>query len=94
MGTGSRTRADQFERFMSDERENKSLSQKVSVVIACLFALVLVYILSVGPVALYCEKKHGDFAAVHQFYLPLDWLHDHTVLQRPLERYVALWGVH
>ena len=79
---------------MSDERENKSISQKVSVVIATLFALVLVYILSVGPVALYCQKTHSNPEAVRQFYLPLIWLHEHTVLRRPLEIYIELWGAH
>ena len=79
---------------MSDARENKSISQKISVAIGCLFALVLIYVLSVGPVALYCEKMHSDAPAVRQFYLPLIWLHDHTVLRRPLEMYLELWGVH
>ena len=78
---------------MSDARENKSISQKLSVVIACLFALVLVYILSMGPVALCCEKMHGEPIALRQFYLPVIWLHEHTVLRRPLEMYLELWGV-
>jgi hypothetical protein len=76
---------------MSDERESKSFSQKLSVVIGCLFALVLVYVLSIGPVALWCEKTHSDPVWVRQFYFPLIWLHNHTVLQRPLEVYLKLW---
>jgi hypothetical protein len=79
---------------MSDARESKSFFQKLCMVIVVLFTLVLVYILSIGPVVLYTEKTHGDFATIHQFYAPLDWLHDHTVLRKPLEMWVELWWAH
>jgi len=79
---------------MTEENETKSHSRTLSVVIGILVALLLVYILSVGPVALCCEKMHVNSATVRQFYLPVIWLHDNTPLQKPLEMYIELWGVH
>lgn len=79
---------------MPDEIETKSHSRTLSVAIGLLFALPLVYILSVGPVALCCAKMHVDTEMVRQVYIPVIWLHDHTVLKKPLEMYLDLWGVH
>jgi hypothetical protein len=79
---------------MNDEKESASWSQRISLAIAFLIVLLLTYILSIGPVALCCQKMHGDTMAIRQFYLPVIWLHENTVLKRPLEMYIELWGVH
>jgi hypothetical protein len=58
-----------------------------------LAALPLLYVLSMGPVALMAEKTRLPSRPVKAFYTPLIWLHDHTFLKQPLEWYVGLWGV-
>ena len=58
--------------------------------------LVLLYVSSVGPVAAITQKTSGPRGGVviRQIYAPLIWLHQHTVLKKPLEVYVGFWGVH
>lgn len=79
---------------MSDKNETESHPQGLSVVIGILFVIPLVYVLSMGPVAAASQKTPSSVSAVRQFYFPLIWLHDHTILKKPLELYAGLWGVH
>ena len=58
-----------------------------------LFAAVLplLYILSIGPAAAFFS--HSE--TVKDIYLPLIWLYENVpAVDRPLEWYVGLWGVH
>ena len=58
-----------------------------------LVALPVLYVLSIGPVVAIASKTKTWPGLSQQFYAPVIWLHDHTLLRRPLEIYVALWGV-
>ena len=55
----------------------------------------LLYVLSIGPVAALVSRTNtGRGASVlTKVYAPVIWLHEHTILKKPLEAYVELWGV-
>ena len=79
---------------MSEERRSESRLA----VAACgaLFALPILYVLSVGPVAKGIELATGNKAPpqwARDFYSPLRWVHANTPLAKPLEWYGALWGI-
>jgi hypothetical protein len=78
---------------MTEENETKSRSHGFSLVIGLLIALPLLYVLSIGPVALCAKKTSTDPQTLRVFYRPVIWLHDHTPLEKPLELYINLWGV-
>lgn len=61
--------------------------------ISCLISVVL-YVLSIAPVAAAAEVLDVPRAPVRRVYTPVIWLHDHTPLRRPLEWYMELWGLH
>jgi hypothetical protein len=79
---------------MSEEREDQSSSRKFSAAVAILLAVPLLYVLSVGPVEAVSQKIPSSRGAVRQFYAPVIWLRNNTTLQKPLDLYVGLWGVH
>lgn len=55
--------------------------------------LPLLYVLSIGPVgALTKSGSNNVLAWVRGIYAPVVWLHDHTLLKKPLEAYARLWG--
>jgi hypothetical protein len=65
-------------------------------VAAILFALCLVYILSIGPVAgilawLGIGTNPRVEACAEIFYAPHKYLHDHTPLKEPLDQYIMWW---
>lgn len=56
--------------------------------------LLMVYVLSIGPVAMlddrgYLNSRAGQY--LEMIYLPLFWAHDKTFLHKPLDVYVSLW---
>jgi len=53
--------------------------------------LVVLYVLSIGPVAGVATRRDWDVDRWMAFYRPVIWLHDHTVLKEPLEWYVHLF---
>jgi hypothetical protein len=61
--------------------------------ITFLVSLPLLYVLSIGPVAAVASRtqgfQHRDWLV--RFYAPVIWLHQHTILEGPLEAYVNLW---
>ncbi|MBM4780217.1 MAG: hypothetical protein GQE15_21145 [Archangiaceae bacterium] len=61
--------------------------------IVCLIAAAL-YVLSIAPVAAAAEVLDLPRDSVKRVYAPVIWLHDHTPLRKPLEWYMALWGLH
>lgn len=58
-------------------------------------AVPLLYVLSIGPAAALVSRNNNGRGAdvLTKVYAPVIWLHDHTVLKKPLEAYVELWGV-
>jgi hypothetical protein len=57
------------------------------------FAAILLYVLSIGPAGLIAKKTGASVVALRQFYAPVIWLHDHTLLKKPLHAYTDIWGV-
>jgi hypothetical protein len=56
--------------------------------------LPLLYVLSVGPAAVVMGRSSPGgwvFSAIGVVYSPLEWLHGHTSLDKPLEWYRDLW---
>ena len=60
------------------------------VLLGLLSLLGPLYVLSIGPAALYASMT-GQKDAVRRVYAPVIWLHDHTPLKTSLEKYVELW---
>lgn len=52
------------------------------------------YVFSIAPVAAAAEVLDLPRDSVKRVYAPVIWLHDHTPLRKPLEWYMALWGLH
>lgn len=79
---------------MSDAKETES----GSVGFLWAWGLVLIplaYFLSIGPVLLMFKNiPNPPTNALRGFYYPIVLLHDHTLLQKPIEAYCDLWGVH
>ncbi len=53
--------------------------------------LPIFYMLSIGLDALVTKGTPTGRTTVRAVYAPVIWLHDHTVLKRPLEAYVDFW---
>ena len=51
--------------------------------------MCFMYVLSIGPAALIAG---GPSPTLRTFYAPVIWLHDHTLLKKPIEVYMELWG--
>jgi hypothetical protein len=78
------------------ERELDEASGKnsgFSVFLLAFVAVLLLYVLSIGPVVKFASKNGINRNTLVTFYRPVIWLHDHTFLKKPLEAYVELWGV-
>ena len=54
-------------------------------------ALPILYFFSIGPVVFLAEKTDMYPDLLLKVYSPVVWLHDHTVLKKPLEDYVNFW---
>ena len=65
----------------------------VGVVLIVTFLMLVLYVLSIGPVAFVASRlRHHTFnRAAETFYAPLIWLSDHTPLGGPLKWYVHLF---
>ena len=74
-----------------DEESGKHSSY--SVYVLTLVAVLLLYVLSVGPVAKFAVKNGLNRNTIRWIYAPVIWLHDHTFLEKPLEGYLDIWGV-
>ena len=61
-------------------------------IVAALLLLPVFYVLSFAPVI---KFSHGYLrhSPLRQIYYPVIWLHYHTVLRKPLEEYLKLWGI-
>jgi hypothetical protein len=64
----------------------------ISIIAALIPLALLLYVLSIGP-ALYVAGIAGlPLKPFIIFYAPVIWLHEHTILQAPLEKYREMWG--
>lgn len=55
-------------------------------------AFLLLYMLSIGPANAIIEGTGQGMEAGRIIYAPIIWLHDHTPLKTPIEKYVELWS--
>ena len=60
-------------------------------VAATLLALLLLYVLSIGPVVYLHVKLKRDFTVLDPFYVPLVWVIEHSSLGEPFYEYVSWW---
>ena len=97
---------DIVDRYKRDSENARTLLQRIArarrrwfggVLGSSAGCLALFYVLSLGPVYYLDVNREVDFGcsfeALHQFYAPVYWLHDHTLLATPLHAYAAHWGV-
>jgi hypothetical protein len=71
------------------ETDEKGSHSAVGIVIAVLVLLPVLYVLSFGPVVTFLP--HQPSWVVEDIYAPVLWLHDNTILEKPLEDYVEFW---
>ena len=58
--------------------------------VVCWFLVVMLYVLSSGPVQLLIQKRLLP-RDVFWIYQPVGWLYEHTPLHKPLGMYLHLW---
>lgn len=93
MSDGTDSRQRDVSRAETPSRTS-GITSALAATFAVLVALPLLYVLSVGPVAMCVERFAPNMRRpVQAFYLPLRWLHDATPLREPLNWYVGLFGV-
>lgn len=63
----------------------------ISVRFAVLAAVLMVYALSVGPVAAITKRGWLRSSTFKQVYAPVIWLSDYTRFRKAIEAYVKLW---
>jgi hypothetical protein len=80
-----------------EESESPTARERGSGVMAATIvalALPLLYALSIGPTVWLIDRgiigASGKTVA-KAVYAPLIWAHDHTFLEKPIERYIGLW---
>ncbi len=75
------------------QKPNESANfRPLAAVLLMLFLAPVLYVLSIGPVVALVQQTGQSHDAVEAIYAPVIWLHDHTPLKEPLERYGKLWG--
>jgi hypothetical protein len=77
---------------MAEDIESNNRGRAFAVVGTLVIVPPLLSVLSIGPVAAITNKTSYQSAA-RQFYQLVIWLHENTVLKRPLEVYVSFWGI-
>ena len=73
---------------------NASLIKKWVLITAACLSWLSIYVLSIGPVVAIIEYNNFDKDFARPFYEPVIWLHDETLLEKPLEWYSEIWGWH
>lgn len=73
-------------------RDDNTPKPKYGGIVAAGLLLPLFYLLSFGPVMKFTHPS-DRLVVLRRVYLPVDWLHDHTILKKPLEQYAKLWGL-
>ncbi len=80
----------------SDESHGMSLGLRALMGFSLVIVIVLLYILSVGPIGLLYERMNlqGTWGGtvIELFYFPLLWLYENTAFSEPLDWYLELWG--
>lgn len=74
---------------MDDEKPRKSNHGGI---VTALVLLPVFYVLSFGPV-IRLSYRHVSSSTLWKIYFPVSWLHEHTILKKPLEQYAKLWGI-
>ena len=74
-----------------DSENPPSLRHRLLLVVACLIALPLFYVLSIGPVLYVADKLHSGDRLLEELYFPLRWAVTGTPLMKPLDAYCDWW---
>src|ERR1035441_4213691 len=85
---------------MNDQTQDDQERSSRGLVLVCLCwsaAILLLYVLGVGPVAMLIDKKViGPNTPTYQFltglYSPAGWAYTDTLFRRPLGMYLHLWN--
>ncbi len=74
-----------------DKEEKSPLGGWLAAVMVCF----LLYVLSIGPAAALAMKSGSTGAkrTLKTFYMPVIMLHEIKIFEKPLEKYLELWGV-
>jgi hypothetical protein len=76
---------------MANNTETNTLSRAFYYVTSIVVGLPLIYLLSVGPAVVIVVKAPKIRNQVRAIYTPMIWLHDHTSLKKPMDRYLGFW---
>ncbi len=75
---------------MNEARENQSRSSLLTWA-GSMVIVSLLYLLSIGPACLIFRKANLPHSVLRGLYYPVTMLHDHTLLDEPLEAYCRWW---
>ena len=76
---------------MTPSEEKDSFNWRLFVLWA--FGLLILYVLSAGPVAMMVNKNHfPDKRFIEAIYSPLGWAYMKTPLHKPLGMYMHMWA--
>jgi hypothetical protein len=73
-----------------EPRKEREQSNRLSP-LGLAFMVLIFYVASAGPVAMCVKTAKTGGQAAGVVYGPLIWLHDKTLLEKPLDWYLALW---
>ena len=81
-----------------DSSEPKGSGSKLVMIAAVVAGMLLLYVLSLGPVTSLMIKTRGfdgklSWETVRTVYAPVLWFYNHTSLKHPMDIYLGLWGV-
>lgn len=75
-------------------REESGGSQTAFIFLLVLLAVIILYVLSVGPAGKLALHKGWPLEPFERLYLPLTWLYENTPLDGPIDWWLDLWGVY
>ena len=74
-----------------DSEKPRSFDGLITRMVCSLLGGLLLYVLSLGPVAYLHVKSPGSRSLVEKFFAPALWTIKGTPLNRPLHAYVEFW---
>ena len=84
------------EKVEDNEPEPPKAGSGLGMIAVAAVVLPLLYVLSIGPVALALNKTHAFGGLISEkpletFYAPVVWLATNTPLERPMDAYMQFW---
>jgi len=79
---------------MADDTPAKQTARGYGFPVATLSILLLLYVLSPGPVVKFLINPNQPSKPVEMFYAPLQWAYDHVPgVEQFYDWYFAVWGI-